>query len=465
MMHPPGFIPSLYQELAPHSRYSLSLITYPEDPDDQWLILYDKEGNGINENLPIVSILASDHAPPGKLEDHSWIKIEGIDAPLYINVESAHFNLDEEPEDILNAAKNVEQLRSYFGEIKERLLSAIEKQFEHLNESLVSKDTSVEKNLQKIGLSKQDFQILSLFIETQNERINHFFDKTDASFFRFKSDEVEKATGLKRTIVCHDNGNYYVQDDKEYLLGEGNYKVLKKVLNLADGQIYAQSGSKPIERDVSILRSEENALKAHEGSRHIIPLLDAIYYESKGMIKQKLTFPLIVKNLSEYLDEKRSLKLDEQLELMQELAEAVGEIHAAKIGEKEKEPFVHKDIKPDNVLRTEEGNLVLIDFGMADKTMVGGSNGYRAPEAYVDRVGDLKHDIFSLGVLYFQIRLCNVDIFPYNNDPATMEGLNHYAKALSHSDKPIDKLIMSMLSLDPTQRPSIEEIKSHEIFD
>lgn len=70
--------------------------------------------------------------------------------------------------------------------------------------------------------------------------------------------------------------------------------------------------------------------------------------------------------------------------------------------------IVHRDVKPDNLVLTRTGRLVLIDLGLlhidglaaasAGRGMAGGTPGFMAPELYHGEQGDGSTDLFSLGV-------------------------------------------------------------------
>ncbi|WP_298831839.1 protein kinase [uncultured Piscinibacter sp.] len=97
------------------------------------------------------------------------------------------------------------------------------------------------------------------------------------------------------------------------------------------------------------------------------------------------------------------LPLDDALSVMQQLLEALACAHAQGVW--------HRDIKPANLLLTPEGRLKVTDFGIAridsgeltHHTTVLGSPGYMAPERYTDEMPDRRVDIFSSGVLFYEL--------------------------------------------------------------
>ena len=87
------------------------------------------------------------------------------------------------------------------------------------------------------------------------------------------------------------------------------------------------------------------------------------------------------------------------------VVDGLAAIHAAGI--------IHRDVKPDNVLRMEDGRLVLTDFGLAvapgQTTFYSGYSGavgtpsYMAPEVALGGDASMAADVFSLGVILHEI--------------------------------------------------------------
>lgn len=85
--------------------------------------------------------------------------------------------------------------------------------------------------------------------------------------------------------------------------------------------------------------------------------------------------------------------------IIRSLCDALDFLHTNKI--------IHKDIKPENVMIDNDGNVKLIDFDAAriykhyqtKDTQIIGTTGYAAPEQYGTNQTDQRTDIYALGVL------------------------------------------------------------------
>src|SRR3954451_17812160 len=106
------------------------------------------------------------------------------------------------------------------------------------------------------------------------------------------------------------------------------------------------------------------------------------------------------------------LPMREAIEVGQQVAEALDEAHSRGI--------IHRDIKSANLMRTERGLVKVLDFGLAkfigsgaardvtqaQMTMAGmvvGTVSYMAPEQALGRPIDHRVDLFSLGVVLFEL--------------------------------------------------------------
>ncbi|KAJ3235507.1 hypothetical protein HDU81_000387 [Chytriomyces hyalinus] len=136
--------------------------------------------------------------------------------------------------------------------------------------------------------------------------------------------------------------------------------------------------------------------------------------------------------------------------------------------------IVHRDLKLENLLLGPDNNVLISDFGFANKNSEHmetscGSPGYAAPELVVSNgyVGD-SADIWSCGVILYGM-LCGY--LPYDDDPANPESENInllYQYILhtkltypSHLSAPARNLIGIMLVPDPKNRGKMSDVMSH----
>jgi serine/threonine-protein kinase len=134
--------------------------------------------------------------------------------------------------------------------------------------------------------------------------------------------------------------------------------------------------------------------------------------------------------------------------------------------------FIHRDIKPENLLVDAEGRVRVADFGLvrpirnddrpdAAKTMTGfivGTPAYMSPEQYMGNDVDKRTDIFSVGVILYQIatgKLPYADLPPSVAAFALMDPRQRVPSVTSQVPEfppALDRCIAKMLEKDPGKR-------------
>ena len=163
----------------------------------------------------------------------------------------------------------------------------------------------------------------------------------------------------------------------------------------------------------------EARIVAQLSHQHIVPVFDVGQHGDCHYIAMEL---LKGGDLKQRLA--KGMQLTECLDIVQQIASA---LHYAA-----KKNFVHRDIKPENILFRENGSAVVSDFGIArstesetNMTLTGtiiGTPSYMSPEQAQAMPLDGRSDLYSLGIILFEMLTGNV---PYTADSAISIGLKH----------------------------------------
>jgi serine/threonine-protein kinase PpkA len=124
--------------------------------------------------------------------------------------------------------------------------------------------------------------------------------------------------------------------------------------------------------------------------------------------------------------------------------------------------FIHRDVKPDNILLREDGTCVLGDFGIARAADSGtimtktgsvvGTPHYMSPEQLRGRAIDGRADLYSLGVVFFQLITGNV---PFEASDSLAVGIMHMTAPipqLPSEFKILQPVLDRMLAKEPGDR-------------
>lgn len=197
----------------------------------------------------------------------------------------------------------------------------------------------------------------------------------------------------------------------------GKYKILGELGRGAMGIVYR--GFDPlIEREVAIKTLRADLLEGGEKAT----LLARFKHEAQAA--GRLNHPAIVqvydygeegghvyiameliqgKELKEYIAEETRFDLQGIVRMMEELLDALGFAH--------RNGVVHRDIKPSNIVVLKDGRIKVTDFGIArlessTLTQAGnvlGTPSYMSPEQFMGQRVDGRSDLFSSGVLLYEL--------------------------------------------------------------
>lgn len=127
--------------------------------------------------------------------------------------------------------------------------------------------------------------------------------------------------------------------------------------------------------------------------------------------------------------------------------------------------IVHRDVKPQNILISNNGTLLISDFGMAknvtDATITnsfkgGGTYPYMSPEAWKLESSSLQMDIYSLGIMFYQILTMELPFMgrDYNEwkDLHCFEVIPNISNKRSDVPVKLKEIIQKMTEKDKTRR-------------
>ena len=151
------------------------------------------------------------------------------------------------------------------------------------------------------------------------------------------------------------------------------------------------------------------------------------------------------KTLKQLLQKRGALTLTEVLDIMSQLTDGLSHAHEAYI--------IHRDIKPQNIMIEDNGLIKITDFGIAtaingaqltQTNSVMGSVHYLPPEQASGKGSTIKSDIYSLGILMYELLAGSV---PFKGDTAVEIALKH-----------MKEKIPSIRKQNPTIPQSVENI-------
>ncbi len=275
-------------------------------------------------------------------------------------------------------------------------------------------DDSIKELLYNLGL---DFERKRMF----NKAVAVYERIENAGSFKDIKDRIDKLTAAGDTLIFGPAG---AKKDVTVLLDNaavnptlGRYEIIKELGSGSMGKVFL--GKDPrINRDVAIktLRYEEidtqelaevksrffrEAQAAGKLSHsNIVTIYDVGEDYNIAYMAMEL---LNGNNLTKYCHKENLLPLSEVIRVVSSVAVALDYAHASGV--------VHRDIKPANIMVLHNREIKVTDFGIArvmatSKTQTGivlGTPSYMSPEQIAGQKVDGRSDLFSLGVVLYEL--------------------------------------------------------------
>lgn len=251
--------------------------------------------------------------------------------------------------------------------------------------------------------------------------------------------------------------NYTIIDK----IGEGGMGIVYLgVHNTLDRKVAIKILNPSFASDIEIKGRFINEAKALSGLLHpnIVTLFDFTEFESSFCIImeyiQGTALDVIIRKVQGYIPEHRSIKI------MDKILSAFSYAHSKGI--------IHRDIKPSNIIIQDNDEPKILDFGIAkilkgdmNFTKVGtaaGSVQYMSPEQILGNPTDIRTDIYSLGITFYEMLTAKQPFTSVSTseyiiqDKITKDPVPSVKKTNPEISDRIDKIIAKATSKNPDDR-------------
>jgi eukaryotic-like serine/threonine-protein kinase len=154
------------------------------------------------------------------------------------------------------------------------------------------------------------------------------------------------------------------------------------------------------------------------------------------------------KDLHTLMAERKSFPIEESVEIMRQVCRALEAAHAVGV--------IHRDLKPQNIMRDETGRVVVMDFGLArsldsrdgmtQSGAVIGTLEYMSPEQGLGKNLDRRSDLFTVGLIFYELLTGKM---PYKADSALASLLKRTQEAavpVSQIDSSIPRALSNLVA-------------------
>jgi len=188
------------------------------------------------------------------------------------------------------------------------------------------------------------------------------------------------------------------------LLGEGGMGAVYKAMDRELARIVALKIIRPelaVNENILARFKQELILARRVTDRNVIRIFDL--GEAEGLKFITMEF-VDGKDLSSLLKKKSRISFEDFADLMIQVCSALHAAHS--------EGVVHRDLKPQNIMVNKSGKVKVMDFGIArtmeeeGMTQTGlmiGTPDYMSPEQVMGEHADTRSDIFTLGIIFYQL--------------------------------------------------------------
>jgi len=241
------------------------------------------------------------------------------------------------------------------------------------------------------------------------------------------------------------------------MLGQGGMGAVYKAKDLELDRIVALKVIRPelaVHPDILRRFKQELILARQITHRNVIRIFDLS--EAQGI--KFITMEFIEgQDLKSLINEKGRLGFEEAVRIIEQVCLALEAAH--------KEGVVHRDLKPQNIMLDKQGRAAVMDFGIARSVesggmtqtgMLMGTPEYMSPEQVMGEHVDVRSDLFTLGVILYELLLGSMPYKSETTQAAMFKRTRELPKPPISVDSTVPRLLSDItvkcLQIDPTLR-------------
>jgi tetratricopeptide (TPR) repeat protein/predicted Ser/Thr protein kinase len=250
----------------------------------------------------------------------------------------------------------------------------------------------------------------------------------------------------------------------QQMLGEGGMGAVYKARDRELNRLVAIKVIRPeFAGNQSIIQrfKQELILARQVTHKNVIRIYDM--GESEGM--KFITMEYVDgEDLRALIRQHGKLTPDEAVEIMQQVCRALESAHS--------EGVIHRDLKPQNVMRDKQGRIIVMDFGLARSleldgmTQTGaliGTMEYMSPEQAMGKELDQRSDLFTLGLIFYELLTGNLPFKAETAIASLLRRTRERAVPISQLNREVPQVLSNIVSKclerDPKQRyQNVQEI-------